>query len=95
MGASFDSIHIRTENSDSVQKALEQVAKGSDCKFLLGPAINGWTSVFTQVTFNRAIELKPDLTAAYSSRGKVKEAKGDLDGAQTDYNKVIELKRAL
>ena len=46
MGASFDSIHIRTENSDLVRKALDQVAKGSDCKFLMGPAINGWTSVF-------------------------------------------------
>ncbi len=46
MGAFFDSIHVRTENSGSVQKALEQVAKGNDCKFLMGPAINCWISVF-------------------------------------------------
>jgi WD40 repeat protein len=46
MGAFFGSIHVRTESSDTVQKALEQVAKGADCKFLLGPALNGWISVF-------------------------------------------------
>jgi tetratricopeptide (TPR) repeat protein len=46
MGAFFDSIHVRTENSGSVQKALEQIAKEADCKFLLGPALNGWTSIF-------------------------------------------------
>jgi hypothetical protein len=46
MGAFFDSIHVRTENSRSVQKALEQIAKEADCKFLLGPALNRWTSIF-------------------------------------------------
>lgn len=46
MGAFFGSIHIRTENTDEVQKALEQVSKEADCKFLLGPAMNGWISVF-------------------------------------------------
>jgi hypothetical protein len=40
LGRIFDSIHVRTDNSDSVQKALEQVAKEADCKFLFGPAIN-------------------------------------------------------
>jgi WD40 repeat protein len=46
MGAFYGSIHIRTENSDVVQKALEDVAKEADCRFLLGPALNGWISVF-------------------------------------------------
>jgi WD40 repeat protein len=46
VGAFFESIHVRTENSDVVQKALDQVAKEADCKFLLGPALNGWISVF-------------------------------------------------
>jgi tetratricopeptide (TPR) repeat protein len=46
MGAFFDSIHVRTENSDMVKTALEQVAKEGDYKFLLGPAINGWISIF-------------------------------------------------
>jgi tetratricopeptide (TPR) repeat protein len=46
MGAFFDSIHVRTENSDVVKKTLEQVAKEMDCKFLLGPPIKGWISIF-------------------------------------------------
>jgi hypothetical protein len=46
MGAFFDSIHVRTENLDAVQKALNHVAKETDYKFLIGPALNGWISVF-------------------------------------------------
>jgi WD40 repeat protein len=46
MGAFYGSIHIRTENSDVVQKALENVAKETNCRFLLGPVLNGWISVF-------------------------------------------------
>jgi hypothetical protein len=46
MGAFFDSIHVRTKNSGAVKKALEQVAKEGDFKFLLGPALNGWVSIF-------------------------------------------------
>jgi hypothetical protein len=46
MGAFFGSIHIRTENSDVIQKSLGEVAKEANCKFLLGPAINDWVSAF-------------------------------------------------
>jgi hypothetical protein len=46
MGAFYGSIHVRTENSDVVQKALNDAAKEANYKFLLGPAINGWISVF-------------------------------------------------
>jgi tetratricopeptide (TPR) repeat protein len=46
MGAFYGSIHVRTENSDAVRKALEQVAKEAGCNFLIGPALNGWISVF-------------------------------------------------
>src|SRR6266446_2655815 len=46
MGAFYGSVHIRTENSDVVQKALDDVAKEADCRFLLSPALNGWVSVF-------------------------------------------------
>jgi tetratricopeptide (TPR) repeat protein len=46
MGAFFDSIHVRTENSGTVQNALEQIAKEADCKFLFGPALKGWISIF-------------------------------------------------
>ena len=46
MGAFYGSIHIRTENSAAVQKALDQLAKEANCRFLLGPPLNGWISVF-------------------------------------------------
>lgn len=46
MGAFYGSIHVRSESSDPVQKSLEQVAKEANCKFLLGPTLNGWISVF-------------------------------------------------
>ena len=39
----------------------------------------------------KAIELKPDLAAAYNNRGNAKRAKGDLNGAIADYNKAIQL----
>ena len=41
--------------------------------------------------FNKAIEIKPDLTEVYCARGFVKQCKGDFDGALIDYNKVIEM----
>jgi tetratricopeptide (TPR) repeat protein len=42
--------------------------------------------------YNKAIELNPNLAAAYGNRGLVKKAKGDLDGALDDFNKAIGLK---
>ena len=47
MGAWFDSIHVKAEDSDNVQKVLEQLSRKVDCKFLLGPSINGWISIFS------------------------------------------------
>jgi hypothetical protein len=46
MGAFFGSIHVRTGALDAVQKAIEQVAKEADCKFLLGPVVGDWISIF-------------------------------------------------
>src|SRR5580704_11345249 len=46
MGAWFESILIRTENAGLVQLAARELAKESDCKFLVGPAVDGWTSIF-------------------------------------------------
>jgi tetratricopeptide (TPR) repeat protein len=48
MGAFFDSIHVRSDNAGMLllQKALEQIAREEDLKFLMGPALNGWTCVF-------------------------------------------------
>lgn len=45
MGAFFGSILIKTENSGAVQTALETVGREAKCKFLMGPALNGWISV--------------------------------------------------
>jgi hypothetical protein len=46
MGTFYGSVLVRTEKSDEVQKALDEVAKATDCKFLIGPAVNGWISAF-------------------------------------------------
>lgn len=45
MGAFFDSIHVRTEDFNAVEAALETLAKEFDYKFWLGPAIDGWVSI--------------------------------------------------
>jgi tetratricopeptide (TPR) repeat protein len=41
--------------------------------------------------YSKAIELKPDYSQAYNSRGISKAAQGDMDGAMSDYNRAIEL----
>ena len=46
MGAFYGSILIRTNDSNAVKKTLVDVAKEADCKFLIGPPLNGWISVF-------------------------------------------------
>ena len=46
MGTFYGSILVRTENSDEVQKALGEVAQVTDHKFLLGPPVSGWISIF-------------------------------------------------
>lgn len=46
MGAFYGSILIRTKNPETVRSALEQTAKKTDSRFLMGPAINGWISIF-------------------------------------------------
>jgi tetratricopeptide (TPR) repeat protein len=55
MGAFFGSIHVRTDNSDLVRNALERVAKEADCKFLMGPPVEGWISVFSNEDQNDEI----------------------------------------
>lgn len=37
---------VRTDDSDVVRQALEVVARNAKCRFLVGPALNGWVSVF-------------------------------------------------
>jgi lipoprotein NlpI len=41
--------------------------------------------------YNRAIELDPKYTGAYTGRGNVKQRKGDFNGAIADHNRAIEL----
>ena len=44
---------------------------------------------------SQAIRLKPDLAAAFDSRGTVRAAKGDMEGALQDYNEAIRLETRL
>ncbi len=46
MGAFFGSIHVRTGDAGRVRAVLEEVARRTDAKFLMGPEMNGWISVF-------------------------------------------------
>jgi WD domain, G-beta repeat len=46
MGAFFNSIHVRTDGHAAVKAALEKAAAQFKCRFLLGPALNGWISFF-------------------------------------------------
>jgi tetratricopeptide (TPR) repeat protein len=43
------------------------------------------------VEFERAIELDPELAAAYDARGTIWLEREELDGAMQDYNRAIEL----
>jgi tetratricopeptide (TPR) repeat protein len=45
MGAFFNSIHIRTEDSDAVHTALEQLAKDMEYQFWVGPPTQAWICV--------------------------------------------------
>jgi hypothetical protein len=46
MGAFYGSVLVRTEDSETVQRVLNQVAKEGDKRFFVGPALDGWISVF-------------------------------------------------
>lgn len=46
-----------------------------------------------EIRFNsQAIRLKPDFADAFNNRGLARQAKGDLEGALTDYDEAIRLK---
>jgi hypothetical protein len=46
VGGFYGSILLRTEDAAGVRVVLENLAKENDSKFLLGPALSGWISVF-------------------------------------------------
>lgn len=46
MGAWFQSILIRTDNGPLIQGLLRELSREMDVKFLVGPPVRGWISVF-------------------------------------------------
>ena len=46
MGASYGSIHLKTEDRDLVRDVLIRVAAAGHVKFLAGPALNGWIGIY-------------------------------------------------
>ena len=61
VGAWFQSILMRTDAFDSVIGTLRKIARESDVKFLAGPPVNGWVSVFPSVV-NAPAELLAQRT---------------------------------
>ncbi|HEX4121596.1 MAG TPA: tetratricopeptide repeat protein, partial [Verrucomicrobiae bacterium] len=61
MGAWFESILIKTEDAEMVERTLRGIAKASDCKFLVGPALDGWTSIFPSESHEISDEIGPAL----------------------------------
>jgi len=61
---------------EAKQAYLRGVAKRSD---------GDWDGAIAE--FSRTIQLDPEFTDAYIQRGNMKQAKGDLFGAQADYRK--------
>jgi len=53
----------------------------------------GGTLMTSLATWNRAIELKPDISLAYYYRGLVYYKSGDLEQAIADYGRYLELSR--
>lgn len=46
MGAYYSSIQVRSTDREAVKRALEEVAKECNKKFLLGPMLDGWVGVY-------------------------------------------------
>ena len=56
MGAFLDSILIRTNDAGVVQRGVNTIRNLNPCNFWLGPAINGWVSLFPDNNANGAQE---------------------------------------
>lgn len=48
MGAHYGSIHVRVDDATAVRTAVESLASTHRKKFLVGPAIKGWVTVFPE-----------------------------------------------
>jgi hypothetical protein len=46
MGAHFGSILIRADQTTLIRPVLETIASEQKCKFLMGPSLHGWISIF-------------------------------------------------
>lgn len=50
MGAFYGSIHIRTEDHDSVIEAVEKLVKKQNTRFWVGPELNGWVGIYPEMS---------------------------------------------
>lgn len=82
-GASLNSLTSAAEKRMAQAEKLYMVATGLLQKGQLQDALKG---------YQHALEADPDYAEAYSNRGVVKAALGDLDGAIADYNRAVALK---
>ncbi|MFO0957295.1 MAG: hypothetical protein U0800_07475 [Isosphaeraceae bacterium] len=48
MGGFYGSVHVRSEDREAVQSALEAVSHDTKERFLLGPPLNGWIGVYPE-----------------------------------------------
>lgn len=55
MGAFYESILLKAETNDEIRKVLDQIVGETGASFYLGPALDGWVSVFPD--FSSAAEL--------------------------------------
>lgn len=61
MGAWFESILVKTEDTDGVRAVLNRVADEADCNFFLGPPIRGWISIFPEDDLGQFDPFMPEI----------------------------------
>ncbi|MDF1666731.1 MAG: tetratricopeptide repeat protein [Planctomycetota bacterium] len=85
-GSSLGSLTTDAEKRMAQAEKLYMIATGLLQKGQLEEALKG---------YQHALAADPDYAEAYSNRGVVKSALGDLDGAIADYNMAVKLKTDL
>lgn len=85
-GSALGSLSTQAEKRMAQAEKLYMVATGLLQKGQLDEALKG---------YQHALAADPDYAEAYSNRGVVKAALGDLDGAIADYNMAVKLKTDL
>jgi hypothetical protein len=46
MGGFYGSVHVRSNDQTAVKAALQAIAVKQEARFLLGPVVNGWVSIY-------------------------------------------------